>query len=101
MKKKSRSEMNDDLRPEYDLRKLLKDGVRGKYAARYRPGTNLVLLAPDVASAFPDEEAVNEALRLVIRMGQIQRGQKRRRSKPALRRTPARKSTSANRAVRS
>jgi hypothetical protein len=101
MKKKSRSEMDDELRPEYDLRKLLKDGERGKYVARYRAGTNLVLLAPDVADAFSDEEAVNEALRLVIRMGQIQRSQKRRRSKPALRRTPARKSTPANRAARS
>ena len=101
MKKKSRTEMNDELRPEYDLQKLLKDGVRGKYVAQYRAGTNLVLLAPDVADAFPDEEAVNEALRLVIRMGQIQRSQKRRRSKPALRRTQAQKSTPTNRAARS
>jgi hypothetical protein len=35
-------EMNDELRPEYDSRQLLKGGVRGKYAARYRAGTNLV-----------------------------------------------------------
>jgi len=41
--------MNDELRPEYDLSKLLKDGVRGKYVERYNAGTNLVLLAPDVA----------------------------------------------------
>lgn len=100
MKKKSRSEMNDELRPEYDLRKLLKDGVRGKYVTRYRAGTNLVLLAPDVASAFPDEEAVNEALRLAIRMGQIQRLQRRRLSKSSLRRARVRKSTSTNRAAR-
>ena len=71
------SELNDELRPEYDLRALLKGGVRGKYVARYRAGTNLVLLDPDVARAFPDEAAVNEALRLVIRLGEIQRGQKR------------------------
>ena len=71
------SEMGDELRPEYDLRELLKGGVRGKYVARYRAGTNLVLLDPDVAKAFPDEAAVNEALRLVIQLTEIQRGKKR------------------------
>lgn len=60
-------ETEDDLRPEYDLKTLLKGGVQGKYAKRYHEGTNLVLLAPDVARAFPTEEAVNEALRLVLR----------------------------------
>src|SRR5262249_19306967 len=63
MKKDSDREMDDDLRPEYDLTQLLKGGVRGKYAERYRSGTNLALLAPDVAHAFPTEEAVNQALR--------------------------------------
>ncbi|HLC15526.1 MAG TPA: hypothetical protein VJL89_04800 [Thermodesulfovibrionia bacterium] len=63
--------MEDELRNEYDLTKLLKDGVRGKYVERYKAGTNLVLLAPDVVKAFPTEEAVNEALRLVIRMAKI------------------------------
>ena len=63
--------MEDDLRPEYDFRELLKDGVRGKYVERYRAGTNVVVLAPDVAQAFPTEDAVNEALRLVMRMAQI------------------------------
>ena len=63
--------MHDELRPEYDLRELLKGGVRGKYARRYRAGTNLVLLAPDVAKAFPTEHAVNEALRLVVRLTKI------------------------------
>jgi hypothetical protein len=62
---------NDELRPEYDLTQLLKEGVRGKYAERYKEGTNLVLLAPDVADAFPSEEAVNEALRLVMRLAKI------------------------------
>ena len=70
------TEMDDELRPEYDLRMLLKDGVRGKYVERYRAGTNLVLLDPDVANAFPDETAVNEALRLVIQLGEIQRRQR-------------------------
>jgi len=75
-KKKYTSEMGDELRPEYDLHELLKGGVRGKYVARYRAGTNLVLLDPDVARAFPDEAAVNEALRLVIRLTEIQQGKK-------------------------
>ena len=57
--------MNDELRPEYDLAPLLRGAVRGKYAERYRQGTNLVLLAADVAEAFPTQEAVNEALRLL------------------------------------
>jgi len=79
MKKQSAPEMQDELRPEYDLRELLKDGVRGKYAARYREGTNLVRLAPDVASAFPNDEAVNEALRLVLQLTRIPAPPKRRR----------------------
>jgi len=77
MKKKSKTEMNDELRPEYNLRKLLKGGVRGKYAERYRAGTNLVLLDPDVAKAFPNEETVNEALRLVMQVTKLQNGKKR------------------------
>ncbi len=65
------TETKDELRPEYDLGTLLKDGVRGKYAAQYQEGTNLVLLAPDVAAAFSSAEAVNEALRLVLRIARI------------------------------
>ncbi len=61
----------DKLRPEYDVRQLMKGAVRGKYAARYRSGTNLVLLEPDVAAAFPDAKAVNAALRLVMRLSRI------------------------------
>jgi hypothetical protein len=67
MKKKTeRREARDGLRREYDLSKL-KGGVRGKYTARYRAGTNLVLLSPDVAEHFPDEQSVNSALRTLIR----------------------------------
>ena len=44
--------VDDDLRPEYDLQELLKTGVRGKYAQRFRAGTNLVLLEPDIARVF-------------------------------------------------
>jgi hypothetical protein len=65
MKKDKAISDEDDLRPEYDLTKL-KGGVRGKYVERFRAGTNLALLAPDVRSAFPTDDAVNEALRSLI-----------------------------------
>ncbi len=65
------SDIDDDLLPEYDLTILLAGGVRGKYADAYARGTNLVLLAPDVAKAFPTEESVNEALRLVMRLAEL------------------------------
>jgi hypothetical protein len=55
----------DELRAEYDV-KLFRGGTRGKYAPRFRQGTNLVLLEPDVAAAFPTPAAVNEALRMLI-----------------------------------
>lgn len=55
----------DELRPEY-RREDLGRGVRGKYLKAYRAGTNLVLLKPDVAAAFPTEQAVNDALRSLI-----------------------------------
>ena len=58
--------LNDELRPEYD-ETLLKNGIRGKYAEQYAAGTNIVRLAPDVAAAFPTEEAVNQALRSVLK----------------------------------
>ena len=73
MKKKAKSEDRDELRPEYDFSKL-KGGVRGKYVKGYRAGTNLVLLAPDVLKAFPNEDAVNEALRLLMKIAQTQIG---------------------------
>lgn len=48
-----------DMRDEYDF----SGGVRGKYFERFREGSNIVVLAPDVAADFPDSESVNEALR--------------------------------------
>ncbi|PYU10017.1 MAG: hypothetical protein DMG37_21665 [Acidobacteria bacterium] len=75
MKKKTeKRQRSNGLRPEYDLSQL-KSGVRGKYYARYRAGTNLVLLSPDVAAYFPDEKAVNTALRTLI---QAAKGTRRR-----------------------
>jgi hypothetical protein len=56
----------DDLRPEYDFASM-KGGVRGKYAARARESSNIVVLEPDVAKAFPNDNAVNQALRGLLR----------------------------------
>jgi hypothetical protein len=69
MKANVETPLDDELRPEYD-ETVLKDGVRGKYAARYRSGSNIVLPAPDVAAAFPTADAVNEALRLLLKVAQ-------------------------------
>lgn len=65
--KMANSEVVDELRPEYD-ETVLQGGVRGKYVKRYNESTNVVLLAPDVAAAFPNSESVNEALRLLMKV---------------------------------
>ena len=75
--KKARS---NDLRPEY-RREDLGKGVRGKYLKAYRAGTNLVLLRPEVAKAFPTEEAVNDALRSLIEVAQRAIGRAKRASR--------------------
>jgi len=64
-----RKDNSEEIRPEY-RREDLGPGVRGKYLEAYRAGTNLVLLRPDVAKAFPTEEAVNDALRSLIDIAQ-------------------------------
>lgn len=71
MNKDKTENLEDEMRPEYDISKL-KGRVRGKYAERYRAGTNLVLLESDVQEAFPDAEAVNEALRLLMKVSRRQ-----------------------------
>ena len=71
MKKRRNDNLKDDLRPEYDMKELLKGGVRGKYVNAYRAGTNVVLLDPDVHQAFPSQESVNDALRLVMQLTRI------------------------------
>jgi len=68
---KNAAEINDELRPEYDLSKLT-GGVRGKYYKRATAGTILVLLEPDVAEAFPDGQTVNEVLRALVKVARIQ-----------------------------
>ena len=67
MKKENETTNNDELREEYNLTEM-KGIVRGKYAQRYKQGSNVVILAPDVAEAFPNEESVNEALRMLINL---------------------------------
>ena len=73
---------SDELRPEY-RREDLGPGVRGKYLEASHGPTNLVLLSPDVAQAFPTEEAVNEALRSLIELAR----RSTQPSKPSSRRT--------------
>ncbi len=67
----------EGMRPEYDF----SGGVRGKYAARYAEGTNVVVLSPDVAKVFPDSASVNEALRTLVRLSGKTVQQKRARTK--------------------
>lgn len=66
MRKASKQDADDDIRPEYDFSSLT-GAVRGKYYRRFRARVNLRLLEPEVARAFPDDAAVNEALRTVLR----------------------------------
>jgi len=77
--KKAKSE---ELRLEY-CREDIGPGVRGKYFESYQKGTNLVLLSPDVAKAFPTEEAVNDALRSLIELAQKSIGLTRRSTERA------------------
>ena len=73
MNNKEVDQLEDDMRPEYNISQL-KGRVRGKYVDRYRAGTNLVLLESDVQAAFPDAEAVNEALRMLMKIArQVQK----------------------------
>ena len=70
--KKDKRPSSDELLPEYDFSSM-KGGVRGKYTSRLKKGSNLVLLEPDVAAAFPTDAAANEALRAVLKASQVVR----------------------------
>jgi hypothetical protein len=63
--KKVETEMDDELRPEYDLKSLR---VRRLGLGRKSFGGSVIRLEPDVAEVFPDAESVNEALRFLIRI---------------------------------
>lgn len=71
MKMENNQELEDELLPEYDFSNMT--GVRGKYIERYKTTTNIVLLDPDVAQAFPTSDSVNEALRLLMQIAQRQK----------------------------
>jgi hypothetical protein len=73
---KRRSENDDTMRPEYDFSK----GVRGKYAAKYAEGSNVVILEPDVAREFKTADQVNDTLRVVSKLFQQRRRRKGRKS---------------------
>lgn len=73
--KKHNANNSDDLRPEYRVA-TLQGGVRGKYYQRAKAGTNLVLIEPDVATVFPDGEAVNDALRDLISVAESHAGER-------------------------
>ena len=65
--KKAKPSKRDELRPEYkrsDFGKM----IRGKYASRISAATNVVVLGPEVAEAFPNDEAVNDALRSLVNL---------------------------------
>ena len=66
MSQRRRTNSDDDMLPEYDFT----GAVRGKYYERYRQGTNVVLLDPDVAAVFRDSAAVNDALRLLVSLAE-------------------------------
>ena len=68
MKKKTEKN-NSEMKPHYDF----SSGVRGKYARRYAQGTNVVVLEPDVAQAFPSADAVNSSLRALAKIIRTQK----------------------------
>jgi hypothetical protein len=79
--RKATARKSDGMRREYDLSQL-KGGVRGKYYRQFTDGTNLVLLDPDVADAFPDAKAVNDALRVLVNVAsqRVRPARKRKRA---------------------
>ena len=74
--KKSPKPKNDPMRAEYDFSK----GMRGKHAAHYATGTNVVVIEPDVSAEFPTAEEVNETLRAVAQLLQRRRKSMKRKT---------------------
>lgn len=72
--KKNKLTPQNELRGEYKRADFTKPLVRGKYAKRLREASNIVVLKPDVAAAFPNEEAVNKALQSLIAVAQATTG---------------------------
>jgi len=67
---KAEGTVNDGMRAEYDF----SDGVRGKYAERFKDGSNVVVLDPDLAEKFPTTESVNKALRVYLKKREGEEG---------------------------
>ena len=71
MKKNSTAKQDDyELRDEYDLSKMT-ILPKGRFDPKRRIGTNVVVLDPEIAKAFPNDEAVNEALRIILKAAKI------------------------------
>ncbi len=68
--KKDKRTTKDELRSEYKRSDFTGPMIRGKYAQRMREASNIVVLKPDVAAAFPNEDAVNKALQSLIAVAQ-------------------------------
>jgi len=83
MNRTKKAVADDEILSEYDF----SAGVRGKYYQSYRQGSNIVLLDHDIAEAFPDAAAVNEALRMLIKLA---RKRVRTAAKPVSRAKPRR-----------
>jgi hypothetical protein len=66
--KKTPKQRGPSMRAEYDF----SNGVRGKYAKRFKEGTNIVVLVPEVAEIFPDSAAVNDALMALVQIAKRQ-----------------------------
>jgi len=94
MSQRRKVESDDDLLPEYDF----SGAVRGKYYERYRQGTNVVLLDPDIAAIFRDSAAVNHTLRLLVSLAKAKAaGQKLTGRRP---RSPSKPLQPTSRATR-
>ena len=71
MKKNSIKKQDDyELREEYDLSKMTVL-PKGRFDPKRRMGSNVIVLEPEIAKAFPDDKAVNEALRLILKATKI------------------------------
>ncbi len=71
MKKNSTTKQDDyELRDEYDLSKMT-ILPKGRFDPKRRLGTNVIVLDPEIAKAFPNDEAVNEALRIILKAAKI------------------------------
>jgi hypothetical protein len=92
MRPRHKAEADDDLLPEYDF----SGAVRGKYYERYRQGTNVILLEPDIAAIFRDSAAVNQTLRMLVSLakaevvGQKLKGRRHRSPNKRMQPTPRR-----------